>query len=431
MNTLRSLLIPFLGIVAIPACAVDATPKEETGRASEAFTAEEFAVHFDQSSLVLGMGLHRASLGELTVSATGQPSYAFAPAGSRIRWCQDEANGAGANCTEDTYDGALLPFVTVPGPIGTFIKLIEVTPLAFVFQSKNFQGDSQSLGFGEHRASDGAFTSVPNDQARSVRVPPGLTVRLCSDEGGTAGHGTGHCQTFDNSAADITGLGGISYAEVLPAVTVFREAGWKGIAQTLTPGKWLAMQQGLSVVGNDLMQSIAFPTRLGILVNVCNDDVANGTGFGDCRTFTHAQTQLTPANISFVNVIAVGASTTAVSVAINAAGTSTGSVTSTPFGFVCTTGTCSATFARRRKVILTAAPAAGAGVTFTGCDAVIGNRCEVTPDAARSVTARFDLIPDSPSETCMRQCFADCAELPPALRGQCHEGCVQDCSDLN
>jgi len=78
-------------------------------------------------------------------------------------------------------------------------------------------------------------------------------------------------------------------------------------------------------------------------------------------------------------------------ISVSKTGTGGGAVTSAPGGIVCG-GTCSATFTTAAVVTLTAA--ADGTSTFTGWSGVCSGTgtCVVTVDAAKSVTANFDLV---------------------------------------
>jgi phospholipase C len=74
---------------------------------------------------------------------------------------------------------------------------------------------------------------------------------------------------------------------------------------------------------------------------------------------------------------------------VQSTGTGTGSVTSNPAGINCP-GTCAATFAKGKQVVLTAAPAAG--TTFAGWSGLCTGlkTCNVTLEASTTVTSTFE-----------------------------------------
>jgi hypothetical protein len=81
-------------------------------------------------------------------------------------------------------------------------------------------------------------------------------------------------------------------------------------------------------------------------------------------------------------------------------GTGTGTVTSSPAGITCGSGgaDCTEGYPHGQAVQLTAAPDAGASVTWAGCtvDGVNPNKCDVTMDADKTVTATFTAAPPPP-----------------------------------
>jgi hypothetical protein len=83
--------------------------------------------------------------------------------------------------------------------------------------------------------------------------------------------------------------------------------------------------------------------------------------------------------------------TTASDLTVNAAGTGSGTVSSSDGAISCPT-TCTATYLSGSTVTLTASPDTGSIFSgWTGCDTVADTTCTVTMSAARSVTATFDV----------------------------------------
>jgi hypothetical protein len=82
-------------------------------------------------------------------------------------------------------------------------------------------------------------------------------------------------------------------------------------------------------------------------------------------------------------------SATTVPLTVTESGSGSGTVTSSPPGINCGS-TCNASYPSGSSVTLSATPSAGSTLTsWTGCDAVTGNVCTVTVNAARSVTVLF------------------------------------------
>jgi ABC-type phosphate transport system substrate-binding protein len=81
---------------------------------------------------------------------------------------------------------------------------------------------------------------------------------------------------------------------------------------------------------------------------------------------------------------------------VKLAGAGSGTVTSSPSGINCGTE-CEASYVEGTLVKLTATPGSGSkAAVFSGCDSVNGGVCEVTMNAAKSVTATFEAESTSP-----------------------------------
>jgi len=96
------------------------------------------------------------------------------------------------------------------------------------------------------------------------------------------------------------------------------------------------------------------------------------------------------------------------SLGVSLAGSGSGSVTSSPSGIGCPSGTCSYSFEPGTPVTLTAEPAAGsrfAGWSGGGCEGT--GTCEVTLDDATEVTATFEEIPPPPRHALTVQLAGD------------------------
>jgi hypothetical protein len=78
---------------------------------------------------------------------------------------------------------------------------------------------------------------------------------------------------------------------------------------------------------------------------------------------------------------------------VTVAGDGSGTVTSSPAGIDCTTGTCTAPFDLTTPVTLTATPSAGSAFTGFAGGACAGQTCTVPMSADTMVTASFDLLP--------------------------------------
>ena len=89
---------------------------------------------------------------------------------------------------------------------------------------------------------------------------------------------------------------------------------------------------------------------------------------------------------------------TSESLSVSITGSGSGAVTSDPARISCATGdtgTCTSEFSLNGQVALTATSDAGSAFTAWGgdCAGTVGTICQVTMDAAKNVTAAFDLVP--------------------------------------
>ncbi|MEN8176880.1 MAG: hypothetical protein ABFS23_14030, partial [Pseudomonadota bacterium] len=100
--------------------------------------------------------------------------------------------------------------------------------------------------------------------------------------------------------------------------------------------------------------------------------------------------------LNYVQVTPATSSTLALSTTISGPG----SVTSSPAGLACSSGTCTANFVSNSTVTLTATPSSGA--TFSGWSGACtgtSSSCAVTLTTAKSVTATFTTSPTEPPPT--------------------------------
>jgi uncharacterized repeat protein (TIGR01451 family) len=157
--------------------------------------------------------------------------------------------------------------------------------------------------------------------------------------------------------------------------------------------------------------SVNFPSGTTVVLTATPSDGSTFTGWGagPCEGTGTCTITLTspPTTVSVVANFAQ--STNNFTLAVNEAGTGTGTVTSSPAGIVCPpAATCSASFTSGQVVTLTATPTNGS--TFAGWSGVAGcpgtGTCTVTVSAAVTVTATFNsgtspvtigLAPGSPS----------------------------------
>jgi V8-like Glu-specific endopeptidase len=194
-----------------------------------------------------------------------QVSSLKVPHGFVARLCSE--NGAWGDCSSFSGDAP---------SVGTFLNdrtsNIQVQPGVTLFDGA-LAGTKQTLTFGAHGAS--ALNLIGNDRVSSLIAAPGVSVRLCAENGGS-----GDCQSYSGTVADVGALlnNRTSNVEVRAGVTVYRDAGFSGVSQTFVPGTYSA--SALNVVGNDQLSSLVVAP--GFKVRLCSE----AGGWGDCADFT-------------------------------------------------------------------------------------------------------------------------------------------------
>jgi hypothetical protein len=357
----------------------------------------------------LGIGLYLASDGYWNIPGTSLIRLRPGPA-IRMRICAGvDESGQPTSCT--VFNNASTAFGSVREALAT-TAAIDIQPLVLLFSQTDYRGAVQPLTFGEHRANAGALSVVGNDQTRSVYVAPGARVRVCSDEGGVAGHGAGSCLFYEHSIP-TSALAGISYAEVQPVVTGFSESGLGGGERdSLGAGRWR------SPLGNDDLVSLVVPN--GLTARACSDWSTSGAG--TCFDYTRSNFELffgLADQVSFLEVTPALLGTYALTVN-RAFGSGPGTVNAAPFMTPCT-GPCTASFPVRNEVKLTPT-SPGYTAEWTGCDRVGLHDCYVTMTAARTVKVKFKAL-----NTCVDECLAGCAAEEQFTTAQCLQMCAAEC----
>lgn len=375
----------------------------------------------DGRSQELGIGRHRASLGHLAGVGDNSITRVRLPPASRMRYCADEgAGGTGASCT--TFENPTVEYGgahVVPAGYRNAISFVELEPMVLLFSQQDYRGSVSAFAYGEHRANTGNFAGVGNDQARSLYVPPGARVRVCTDEGGTSGHGIGTCRFYDEPTPTSL-LAGVSYAEVVPVVTAFTERDLYGTRVSFGAGRWAGA--ALNAIGDNRIVSLVVPQSL--TARVCSDAGSGSTGAGACQNHTRTTFDLgtgLAGAVSFLEVTPAPLGTSTLSV-VRAPGSGAGRVVSTPLNIDCTSS-CSAAFPTRSEVLLLAS-SAGHDVVFTGCDSVLGNGCFVAMMGAKTVTVKF--VPNN-ADGCYDSCLDLCQEDGQLTPSQCAQSCNAEC----
>jgi hypothetical protein len=169
-------------------------------------------------------------------------------------------------------------------------KLVSSGPRATLYRNASYQGISQSFlpGFYETGLDNDFLATIGQDQATSLRVPPGLAVKLCAhnlpDLGG--------CYWFTTDTAQLPAAidNDTSAVDVERAVVVYRDQNLTGVRQTLRRGNHLANAGQLATVGNDQISSLHVPP--GMVAELCWSETGTGSTGSYCQTFE--------GNVSFV-----------------------------------------------------------------------------------------------------------------------------------
>jgi len=165
-----------------------------------------------------------------------------------------------------------------------------------------------------------------------------------------------------------------------------------GAAQTLTPLQTLSV----SVTGSGSV--ISAPSWITCSSGTCTADFTSGTNVplisqpaagwafagwgGDCSGIATCVVSMTSAR-------AVTATFTPTTYQMSVSVSGSGVVTSAPAGIDCASGTCTVDFASGTDVQLTAAPASGWTVTWSGACAGSSTTCSVSMTGAKNVSATF------------------------------------------
>ena len=155
---------------------------------------------------------------------------------------------------------------------------------------------------------------------------------------------------------------------------------------------WGAVGNGFGQLGNGATTGSSTPvtvTGTGVVWTSSNGAVATIDAGGRATGLGGGTATITATDGSGVSASTTLTVTDRVTLSVVRTGIGTGSVSGP--GISCGTD-CSEPYDRGTSVMLTASPASGSAFTgWSGCDTVSGTTCTVTMNAARVVTATFDL----------------------------------------
>jgi hypothetical protein len=238
------------------------------------------------------------------------------PPGHRALFC---ANPTGTRCDTVEVSGFFATRSAVPGRFAGWnfttdltghrrnnaISWFEVEPVVTGFSQTYYRGARMSFAMGTHRATQGEFGPLGDNQMRSIHVPAGLMARICQRDvvGGAGwcaqGITVGFGELSDiHSRFDRT----TSYLDVVPVATVFSEPEFLGLRHDLEVGRTYRASDGtLAGIGNDVTSSFVIPRD--VKVRMCTSE-GWGNGGGTCRTFRRSEAHLGALNdrVSFIQV---------------------------------------------------------------------------------------------------------------------------------
>jgi hypothetical protein len=297
-NMIYRCMLAALALVAVSGCFVDVA---DAGRlpdlATEVARAElsptmlvgkvvAYATTTGSNSgprQTFGPGIYSANAGEL--SAVGNDAtrlLELAPA-MRVQACLHEAQSNVECRVFENLTGANKTFVVAPG-----VSRLIIRALVVGYRDANFAGVTQGFEVGRHEAGKGNLSTVGNDAISSIRMAPGLSLRLCSDNpetttGGNCGILSGNVPLLSSTLNNRA-----SWLEVRPVTVAYRNTQLAGTSQRFGAGIFTASQ--LSSVGNDAISSLL--VNEGVSTRICSDN-PNTTVGGVCGIFPKSVLVLT------------------------------------------------------------------------------------------------------------------------------------------
>lgn len=235
-----------------------------------------------QPRQVFGPGVYRANRGELAGVGNDRARLLELAPAMRVRACQHETPAFDTCKVYENLSGSNLRVQVAAGT-----SRLDVRGLVVAYRDATYRGVAHGFEIGRHEVGLGDFGAVGNDTISSLRVTPGLSARLCSDDPeATVGY---TCRTFTSSAstvgASLNDRG--SWLEVRPSTVAFRDAAFKGTSQRVGAGTFPL--SALGALGNDTMTSIL--VHEGVETRACSDD-PNTTVGGVCATFVKSAPQV-------------------------------------------------------------------------------------------------------------------------------------------
>lgn len=174
----------------------------------------------------------------------------------------------GATCANYTSSSTSL------GTLDNRASYVRVSAGVTLYRDTSFGGTAQTLGIGNHGSSVLAG-GIGNDAPSSLIAAPGLSIRICSENGGW-----GNCQDVGGRLSSITSplKDNVSNVEVRAGVTLYRDIDFGGTQQSFPAGTFTSTN--MTVIGNDQVSSMVVAP--GYVARIC----AHASGAAPCADYT-------------------------------------------------------------------------------------------------------------------------------------------------
>lgn len=216
-----------------------------------------------------GAGTYHATAGELDqVGYNAVRLIELAPA-MRVRICH-EYNPSLSSCEyAENLTGANKRVVVVPP-----VSRLDVRSLVVAYRDANYGGTAQGFEIGRHETSRSQLAVVGNDTISSIRIAPGIQVKLCSDNPETTIGA--RCQWVNSNTSLLPSYvdNSTSWLEIWPFARLHRDAAFAGVTQDI---RAVTLTASELTVGNDVVSSLT--VQEGMELNVCSDNPTRTVGY--------------------------------------------------------------------------------------------------------------------------------------------------------
>jgi hypothetical protein len=278
-TSLRRLVLVATVLASVSAVGANARPSDATAAAPTLdgkVVAYRYANGFGPQQ-TFGPGAYLGNLGQL--SSVGNDLILRLDVGPsmRVRACANEAPLRNTCTNYENLTTGNRTFRVKPGT-----SRLEVRPLVVGYRDPYGTGVAQGFEIGRHESAKGDLAKVGNDQITSLRMAPGLTARLCSDNPETTVGYT--CLVFGGPTWAIPASldNRASWIEIRPVTVAYQNAQFAGVSQRFGPGIYSASQ--MTTVGNNTISSLL--VNEGVSTRIC--DTAALVGGGACGLYKNS-----------------------------------------------------------------------------------------------------------------------------------------------